>query len=109
MAEYDAAVVGAGPNGLMAAIRLAEAGARVVVLERAATAGGGVRTAELTEPGFKHDVCSSIHPMVVAAKAGLGGLPLEEHGLEWVHPEVPVAHPLDDGVPECVASVRQST
>ena len=65
MSEFDAAVVGSGPNGLCAAITLAEAGRKVVVIEAAETIGGGARTAELTLPGFHHDVCSAIHPMIM--------------------------------------------
>ena len=96
MAAYDAVVVGSGPNGLAAAITFAQAGRSVLVLEAADTIGGGCRSAELTVPGFVHDVCSAIHPL------GLGSpffrvLPLHEHGVEWIHPPAPVAHPLDDG------------
>lgn len=92
----DAVVVGSGPNGLAAAIALARAGRSVAVLEAAETVGGGTRTAELTLPGFRHDVCSAIHPL------GLGSpffqeLALERHGLEWIQPPAAVAHPLDDG------------
>ena len=65
MAEFDAVVVGAGPNGLSAAITLAEAGIRVLVLEARSTIGGGTRTAELTLPGFRHDICSAVHPLGV--------------------------------------------
>jgi phytoene dehydrogenase-like protein len=90
------AVVGAGPNGLAAAITLARAGRRVVVWEAAPVAGGGVRSAELTLPGFVHDVCSAVHPLAVASPF-LRGLPLGVHGLTWVHPAAPLAHPLDDG------------
>ena len=92
----DAIVVGSGPNGLAAAIALARAGRSVLVLEAAATIGGGTRSAELTLPGFRHDVCSAIHPLALASPF-LRSLPLHEHGLEFVHPEIPLAHPLDDG------------
>ena len=92
----DAVVVGAGPNGLAAAIALAREGRSVRVLEAADTVGGGSRSAELTLPGFVHDVCSAVHPHPLASPF-LRELPLAEHGLELVHPEVPLAHPLDDG------------
>jgi len=96
--SYDAVVVGAGPNGLAAAIVLARAGRSVLLIEARPTVGGGTRSAELTLPGFVHDVCSAIHPLGVASPF-LRGLPLAEHGLEWVFPEVAVAHPFDDGPP----------
>ena len=92
----DAVVVGSGPNGLAAAITLARAGRSVLVLEAADTVGGGVRTAELTLPGFLHDVCSAIHPLAKASPC-FAELPLDEHGLELVQPPAPLAHPLDDG------------
>jgi phytoene dehydrogenase-like protein len=92
----DAVVVGAGPNGLAAAVTLAEAGASVVVLEAADEIGGGARSRELTLPGLVHDVCSAIHPLGVASPY-LTTLPLDEHGLEWRFPEIDLAHPLDGG------------
>ncbi len=92
----DAVVVGAGPNGLAAAIELARAGRSVLVLERAGTVGGGTRTAELTLPGYRHDVCSAIHPLALGSPF-LRTLPLADHGLELIEPEVQAAHPLDGG------------
>ncbi len=92
----DAVVVGAGPNGLAAAIALARAGRSVRVLEAAETIGGGSRSADLTLPGFVHDICSAVHPHPLASPF-LRDLPLAEHGLELVQPELALAHPLDDG------------
>lgn len=92
--RYDAVIVGSGPNGLAAAVRLADAGCAVHVVEADETVGGGTRSSELTLPGYVHDVCSAIHPLGVGSPY-LSGLPLEEHGLEWVHPDLPLAHPLD--------------
>ena len=91
-------IVGAGPNGLAAAIRLAQEGLSVLVLEAGQTVGGGCRSAELTLPGFTHDICSAIHPL------GYGSpffrtLPLAQHGLEWIQPPAALAHPFDDGPP----------
>jgi phytoene dehydrogenase-like protein len=92
----DAVVVGAGPNGLAAAVELARAGLSVRVLEAADTVGGGARSAELTLPGFVHDVCSAIHPLGIASPF-FRTLPLADHGLEWIEPPVALAHPFDDG------------
>ena len=94
--EFDAVVVGAGPNGLTAAALLTATGRRVLVVEAEEQIGGGTRSAELTLRGYIHDVCSAIHPLAVASPA-LPRLPLGRHGLEWVHPVVPLAHPLADG------------
>jgi phytoene dehydrogenase-like protein len=93
---YDAVVVGSGPNGLAAAVELARNGRSVAVLEAEDTVGGGTRSAELTLPGYVHDVCSAIHPLGYASPF-FSTLPLEEHGLEWVHPPAPLAHPFGDG------------
>ncbi|WP_231496103.1 phytoene desaturase family protein [Nocardioides sp. URHA0032] len=92
----DAVVVGSGPNGLAAAITLAQHGLAVTVLEAHDETGGGARTAELTVPGVLHDVCSAIHPFGIGSPF-FRTLPLEDHGLVWRFPEVDLAHPLDDG------------
>jgi phytoene dehydrogenase-like protein len=94
--DPDAIVIGSGPNGLSAAIVLAQAGLSVVVFEAEQTIGGGSRSSELTLPGFVHDVCSAIHPLAVASPF-FRTLPLDRHGLEWIEPPAAVAHPLDDG------------
>ena len=89
-------VVGSGPNGLAAAIRLQQAELEVLVVEGKETIGGGLRTKELTLPGFHHDVCSAIHPMAVSSPF-FSKLPLDRFGLEYIHPPVLAAHPMDDG------------
>lgn len=101
----DAVVVGSGPNGLAAAIRLAEAGLSVQVLEASATPGGGTRTQELTEPGYQHDVCSAIHPLALASPF------FAERGfdIDFVHPDAPLAHPLDDGTAVVLERSVEST
>src|SRR5437762_13874851 len=96
MRNPDAVVIGSGPNGLAAAIVLAQAGRSVAVFEAAPTIGGGARSAELTLPGFVHDVCSAIHPFALASPF-FRTLPLAKHGLEWILPPASVAHPLEDG------------
>lgn len=91
--RYDAVVIGAGPNGLAAAVALAQAGRSVKVIEGAPTVGGGARTLGLTLPGYRHDVCSAVHPLALGSPF-MQDLPLEEHGLRWIHPQVPFAHPI---------------
>jgi phytoene dehydrogenase-like protein len=91
--DFDAIIVGSGPNGLAAAVTLARAQLSVLVLEASESIGGGTRSMELTLPGFTHDVCSAVHPLAVGSPF-FRDLPLGDHGLEWIHPEIPLAHPL---------------
>jgi len=102
---YDAVVVGAGPNGLAAAVELARNGCSVAVIEAESTIGGGARSAETTLPGFVHDLGSAIHPFGYASPY-FRSLPLEDHGLEWIHPPASLAHPFDDGT---AAMLERST
>src|ERR1700722_6570490 len=95
-ANRRATVIGAGPNGLSAAIVLAQAGMRVDVFEAETEAGGAARTLELQLPGFRHDFGSAVHPLAVGSPF-FSNLPLAQHGLEWIHSPSTVAHPLDDG------------
>lgn len=92
--DYDAVIIGSGPNGFSAAITLAQAGCSVLVIEAKDTIGGGMRTLPLTLPGFLHDICSAAHPLGVASPF-FRQLPLDQFGLEWMYPDAPVAHPLD--------------
>ena len=101
--KLDAVVVGAGPNGLAAAVALAQQGFAVALIEAHAQVGGGTRTAELTLPGFHHDVCSAVHPLGELSPF-FSSLPLDQHGLSWAHPPLSIAHPLDDG--PCVVLER---
>jgi len=94
--SYDAVIVGSGPNGLAAAIKIAQAGRSVIVYEAKGTVGGGMRSAQLTLPGYIHDICSAVHPLTVASPF-LRTLPIERYGVEWVESPVTVAHPLDNG------------
>ena len=91
--EYDAVVIGSGPNGLAAAITIAQEGGLVLVVEGADKVGGATRTEELTIPGLRHDIGSTIHSLG-AGSPFMRSLPLDRHGLEWIHPEVLLAHPL---------------
>ena len=106
--SYDAVVIGSGPNGLAAAITLAQAGRCVLVVEAKATPGGGTRTQELTLPGFRHDICSAIHPLGIASPF-FRALPLAECGLEWVFPPVALAHPLAGGAAVAVSASLDAT
>src|SRR5215469_1683032 len=94
--EYDAVVVGSGPNGLSAAVTMQRAGLSVLLIEAKDTIGGGMRSAELTLPHFIHDVCSAVYPLAVSSPF-FKRLPLAQHGLEFVHPTIIAAHPFDDG------------
>ena len=94
--DYDAVIVGSGPNGLAAAITLQQQGISTILFEAKSTIGGGMRSAELTLPGFVHDVCSAVFPMA-AASPFFKQLPLEKFGLEFIHPTYAAAHPFDDG------------
>ncbi len=94
--QRRAVVIGAGPNGLAAAIVLAQAGLQVDVFEAEPQAGGGARTLPLTLPGFLHDFGSAVHPMALASPF-FSTLPLSDYGLQWIQPPAPLAHPLDDG------------
>ena len=106
--EYDAVVVGSGPNGLAAAIVLQQAGLSILLVEGKNEIGGGLRTAELTLPGFKHDICSAIHPMALASPF-FKTLPLQQHGLEYIIPPTAAAHPFDDGTAAALTNSLQDT
>lgn len=106
--RYDAVVVGAGPNGLTAAVVLARAGLSVLVLEGAPVIGGGTRTEQLTLPGFLHDVCSAVHPLGAASPV-FTAMPLERFGLEWIEPPLALAHPFDDAPPALLQRDLEAT
>lgn len=94
--DYDAIVVGSGPNGLAAAITMQSVGLSVLLIEEKDTIGGGLRSAELTLPGFVHDICSAVHPLAVSSPF-FKTLPLTKYGLNFIYPEIAAAHPFDDG------------
>lgn len=106
--DFDAIVVGSGPNGLAAAITLQQKGLSVLIVEAKSTVGGGLRTAELTLPGFKHDICSAIHPLAYASPF-FKTLPLHDFGLEFIQPKIAAAHPLDDGTTAILTNSLQET
>jgi phytoene dehydrogenase-like protein len=108
LTDYDAVIVGSGPNGLAAAIVLQQKGLSVLVLEAKSTIGGGLRSAELTLPGFVHDICSAVHPLAVGSPF-FQTLPLEEHGLEFIYPPVAAAHPLDGGTAALLEGTTEAT
>ncbi|HEX3630739.1 MAG TPA: FAD-dependent oxidoreductase, partial [Candidatus Dormibacteraeota bacterium] len=105
--KIDAVVVGSGPNGLAAAIQLAQAGKSVTVLEAEDSIGGGARSGELTRPGFVHDICSAIHPLA-AGSSFFRSLPLQRYGLELIQPPLPLAHPLDEATVELRRSLDET-
>jgi phytoene dehydrogenase-like protein len=106
--EYDALVVGSGPNGLAAAVYLQQKGLKTIIFEHSDTIGGGAKTLELTLPGYKHDIASAIHPLAFDSPY-LKTLPLEQFGLHWIHPDIPFAHPFEDGdAHACFQSIEQT-
>ncbi len=107
LTRFDTFVVGSGPNGLAAAIESARRGRRVCVLEATKEAGGGARTGELTLPGFRHDLCSAVHPLAQASPF-FRTLTLERYDLQWIEPEIAVAHPLQNGVVYAVRSLDET-
>jgi phytoene dehydrogenase-like protein len=106
--EYNAVVVGSGPNGLAAAITMQHAGLSVLLVEAKDTIGGGLRTKELTLPGYKHDVCSAIHPLA-AGSPFFQQLPLHKYGLEYIYPDIAAAHPFDDGTSAVLSNSLEKT
>jgi phytoene dehydrogenase-like protein len=104
----DYIVIGSGPNGLAAAITLAQTGRSVLLLEGEETIGGGARSGELTLPGFTHDLCSAVHPLAVASPF-FQTLPLEKFGLKWIKPPIPLAHPMEDGSVACLHQSIEET
>jgi phytoene dehydrogenase-like protein len=106
--DFDAIVVGSGPNGLAAAILMQQKGLSVLLIEGKATIGGGMRSAQLTLPGYTHDICSAIHPLAVASPF-FEQLPLSEHGLEYIYPSIAAAHPFDNGTAAIIKTSVEET
>lgn len=106
--EFDAVVVGSGPNGLAAAITLQQEGLSVLLIEGKDVIGGGLTSAELTLPGFVHDVCSAIHPLAIGSPF-FDTLPLGHHGLSYAFPDLAAAHPFDDGTAAVLGSSLEET
>ena len=106
--DYDAIVIGSGPNGLAAAISMQQSGLSVLLVEGKETIGGGLRSAQLTLPGFVHDICSAVHPLAVASPF-FETLPLNNHGLEYIYPAIPVAHPFDNGSAAAIKNSVEET
>lgn len=106
--DFDAVVVGAGPNGLAAAITLQQQGLSVLLVEGKDTIGGGARSAEITLPGFTHDICSAVHPLA-AGSPFFKALPLSAYGLEYIYPEISAAHPFDNGQAAALMNAIEDT
>src|SRR6266536_5885691 len=106
--DYDAIVVGSGPNGLAAAITMQQSGLSVLLVEAKKKIGGGMRSAELTLPDFVHDVCSAIYPLAIASPF-LKTLPLKQHGLKFIYPPISAAHPFDNGTAATLYSSIEQT
>jgi phytoene dehydrogenase-like protein len=106
--DYDAIVVGSGPNGLSAAILMQQNGLSVLLVEGKKTIGGGLRSAELTLPGYLHDTCSAVHPLAVASPF-FEKLPLNAHGLEYIYPTIAAAHPFDNGTAAIIKHTVEKT
>ncbi|MCX6004925.1 MAG: NAD(P)/FAD-dependent oxidoreductase [Chloroflexi bacterium] len=106
--DFDSVVVGSGPNGLAAAITLAQHGLSTVIYEKSNSAGGGVRSAEITLPGFIHDTGAAVYPMAVASSF-FSSLPLKDYGLQWIYPPASLSHPFDDGTAAVLESSFQAT
>src|SRR5271169_3367895 len=106
--DFDAIVVGSGPNGLAAAILMQQKGLSVLLIEGKETIGGGLRSAELTLPGFTHDICSAVHPLAVASPF-FEQLPLSDHGLEYIYPKIAAAQPFDNGAAAIIKKSVEET